>query len=266
MEKQQVKVLKIGGEILNSLSALNRVIEIVSKHKPQNLVLVHGGGTLLNHYAKKLGIEQRMVDGRRVTTKETLELCTMVYAGLLNKQLVAKFSASGLTSLGLSGADLKSVQSKKREVSPVDYGQVGDVQNVNLEVFSQLLSLGVLPIVCSLTLGEEYELLNTNADSLASEIAIKLSESYEVSLLYCFEKEGVLLNVNEEKSLIPVLSKKEYLNLKESQKVAKGMLPKLETGFKALEKGVARVQILSSTGLESALIDRKVGTQLILES
>lgn len=264
-KKEKVLVLKIGGETLNDPKALNRVMERISKYKAQNVVLVHGGGILVNQYAERLGIDQQMIEGRRVTSKETLELCTMVYAGILNKQLVAKLGASGLKALGLSGADLMAVQSKKRSLGLVHYGEVGDVQNVNVKVFSLLLSLGVLPVVCSVTIGEEFELLNTNADSLASEIAIGLSEDFEVSLVYCFEKNGVLLDLKKEDSVLPILSKPEFLKLKVAHKVAGGMLPKLDTGFKALEKGVEKVQILSSTHLESAFLDLNVGTQLILE-
>ncbi len=260
---QDLIVLKIGGETLNSQASLEACLEAIAK-SGKRVVLIHGGGRKLESLAHKLGVTQQMVEGRRMTSKETLELCTMVYGGLINKNVVAKLASYGIMALGLSGADLGAIRSKKRLSSPIDFGYVGDVVEVNGPVFSRLIESQVVPVVCSLSMGENYELLNTNADTMAAEIAIELAKTYRVRLGYGFEKQGVLLDVLNENSLISELKEKEFRQLKGSGQISEGMIPKLDTAFRALSQGVEQVSIVHSVNLENFLFSRPTGTCLKL--
>lgn len=218
-------IIKIGGETIGSKEILLNLLKaiVVSGKK---VILVHGGGKKVTELAQKLEIPQQMIEGRRITSAETLDLCTMVYAGLINKNIVAGISAQKTTAIGLSGADLNCVISKKRDASVINYGFVGDVVKVDQAVFEYFISGNIIPVVNSISISDEGELLNTNADVMAAEIAKAISAKYKVHLLYCFEKSGVLKNITDENSVIPVISKADFTQMKETKQIAGGMIPK----------------------------------------
>jgi acetylglutamate kinase len=187
--------------------------------------------------ARETGVDVKMIEGRRVTDDATLEIALMVYAGLINKQLVAELQAKGCPALGLSGADGDLIRSHKRPAAPVDFGWVGDVDHVRAELLGSLIAQGLCPVLCALTHDGKGQLLNTNADTIATEVAISLSSEFRVRLWYCFEKEGVLREVEDPRSLIPRLNRRLYNELREEGRIASGMIPKLDNAFRALEQG-----------------------------
>lgn len=240
--KKKLSVIKIGGSLIEDEKILDEFL--VDFGKLEGLkILVHGGGKLATQLAGKLGIETKMNEGRRITDAETVKVITMVYGGLVNKTIVAKLQADNCNALGLSGADLNSIQSVKRPVEDIDYGFVGDVEKVNSKMISLLLSNGISPVFCAITHDKYGQLLNTNADTIASEIAIALSQDFETDLYYCFEKQGVLMDINDENSVIEQIDSKSYRKLKEEKIIADGMLPKLHNCFNALERNVSKVCI-----------------------
>src|SRR4051812_24070737 len=200
-------VIKIGGNVIDHPKNLERFLSDLSKIK-ESKILVHGGGKLATELAERIGIEQKMVDGRRITDAETLKVATMVYAGLINKQIVASLQGKGINALGLSGADGNVIKGSKRKVTEIDYGFVGDVkaENINAELISTFLSNKVTPVFCAITHNGEGQLLNTNADTIASTLAIALSKRYDVQLNFCFEKKGVLKNIEDENSVIETIT------------------------------------------------------------
>ena len=206
-------------------------------------ILVHGGGKSATALAKKTGLEVQMVDGRRITDAATLELITMVYAGKINKTIVAQLQALDCNALGFTGADANTITSVKRAVSTLDYGFVGDVKKVETSTLELLLNHGVSPVFCALTHDQNGQLLNTNADTIASELAIAFASLFEVELYYCFEKNGVLKDVNDENSVIEKITQSSYKELLDSQVIYEGMLPKLNNCFHALEHQVSKVCI-----------------------
>ncbi|MDD4293127.1 MAG: acetylglutamate kinase, partial [Bacteroidales bacterium] len=208
-------------------------------------ILIHGGGILASEISAKLGIETKMHNGRRITDAETLKVCTMVYAGWINKSIVAQLQKIGCNSLGLSGADAGVIPAKRRSPDPVDFGFVGDIspEEINTGVLVSLLGRGITPVFCAITHDRNGSLLNTNADTMASGIAVALSGSYYTRLIFCFEKEGVLYDPKDEKSVIPLITKESYTRLKNEGVVSEGMLPKLDNAFFALERGVSEVYI-----------------------
>ena len=206
-------------------------------------ILVHGGGKIASELAMSLGLEPKMAGGRRITDKETLEVVTMVYAGLLNKKLVSKLQRHKCNAIGLSGADGNSIRAHKRVVKDLDYGFAGDVDEVNSDMIESLLRSGLSPVFCAITHDKNGQLLNTNADTIASELAMGLSPYFEVDLIYCFEKRGVLENVEDDDSVLEEIDSKKYGQMKELGQIAEGMLPKLKNCFGALEQGVSRVVI-----------------------
>ena len=206
-------------------------------------ILVHGGGKSATALAKKTGLEVQMVDGRRITDAATLELITMVYAGKINKTIVAQLQALDCNVLGFTGADANTITSVKRAVSTLDYGFVGDVKKVETSTLELLLNHGVSPVFCALTHDQNGQLLNTNADTIASELAIAFASLFEVELYYCFEKNGVLKDVNDENSVIEKITQSSYKELLDSQVIYEGMLPKLNNCFHALEHQVSKVCI-----------------------
>lgn len=260
---QELYVIKIGGETLNSEESLQNCLQAIAQ-SGKRVVLVHGGGRKVTELASKLGIAQEMVDGRRITSAETLELCTMVYAGLINKNIVARLSAQNVLSVGLTGADFNSLLSTKRQHPTIDFGMVGDVKSVNASLFHKLLTDGITPVVCSITLGENAQLLNTNADTIASEIAKALAQSYNVKLVYCFEKNGVLSDVNNPDSVVKLLTFNVFEQMKAKQQIADGMLPKLHTAFHALHNGVNEVKIMHSNHLKACFDNDSTGTNIQL--
>lgn len=240
--KQIVSIIKVGGNLIKDEKILKEFLLDFSKLEGPK-VLIHGGGKLATELATKMGIETKMVDGRRITDAETLKVITMVYGGLVNKTIVAKLQANNCNALGLSGADLNSIKSVKRPVKEHDFGFVGDVVSVNSEMLSLLLNNGISPVCCAITHDKKGQLFNTNADTIASEIAIGLSSNFETHLYYCFEKNGVLKDINDENSVIKDINSKSYQQLLADKVIADGMLPKLHNCFNALERNVTQVCI-----------------------
>ena len=248
IRSDKLTVVKVGGAILEdavSLSGfLDRFVAL-----PGLKILVHGGGRAATSLAAKLGIESKMVEGRRITDAETLDIVTMVYGGLVNKKTVAALQARNCNAAGFTGADLNLVKARKRPVAEIDYGFVGDITAVQSGAFANLLQLGITPVVAPLTHDGNGQFLNTNADTMASAIAIAMSTLYEVTLIFCFEKPGVLLNADDDTSVIPQLSAGLYQSLKEQKIIHSGMIPKLDNSFAALQQGVKQVIITSAITL-----------------
>ena len=240
--KDRLKVVKIGGNVINDREQLEAFLGYFAR-TGGNRILVHGGGRKATELASALGVETKMVGGRRITDEAGLEIVTMVYAGLLNKNLVAGLQSLGCNAIGLSGADGNSIQAHKRTGSEIDYGFAGDVDTVDSGMISSLLRARLTPVFCAITHDGKGQLLNTNADTVASELAKGLSNEFEVELIYCFEKDGVLEDRNDEASVIEHLDPAKYRQMKEHGLVAEGMLPKLDNCFAALEHGVASVHI-----------------------
>jgi len=251
-----VTVIKIGGNIIDDPVSLQKFLHSFSKEKGAR-VLIHGGGKKASELSRTMGVEPRMIEGRRITDAATLEIVTMVYAGLINKNIVAQLQSLQVNALGLTGADLNLIKARKRENAQVDYGFVGDfvTEDVNTGQLSRLLENGITPVFCALTHDMHGSLLNTNADSLAAGIAIALSEKFNVHLHLCFEKPGVLRDAENDKSVILQLDKNEYLSLKSAGKIFEGMIPKLDNAFKAFDKDV-------DVTIRHAL-DNSTGTKLI---
>ena len=235
-------IVKVGGKVVEderSLQQLLRDFSAIAGYK----ILVHGGGRLATRIAEKLGIESRMVDGRRITDGETLKVVTMVYAGLVNKNIVAGLQALGQNALGLTGADLNIIRSQKRPVGKIDYGFAGDVKAVNGAMLSKLLKDGAIPVLAPLTHDGNGGLLNTNADTIAGETAKELVRHFDVRLVYCFEKNGVLMDENDDQSVIRQLNRELFEQYVEQGIISGGMIPKLENAFQAIQAGVKEVII-----------------------
>lgn len=257
---QKLHIIKIGGNVVDNPTMLEKfIVDFSAISFPK--ILVHGGGKIATELAEKLGIPQTMIGGRRVTNFETLRITTMVYAGLINKQLVAQCQAKNINALGLSGADGNLILSEKRNHSNIDFGYVGDVKTINTSFLDGLLAQNMVPIICSITHDGKGTLLNTNADTIATELAVALSAIYQVHLSFCFEKKGVLKDLDDEGSYIPQIQKSVYTSLKSEQKIAGGMLPKLENAFQAIEKGVYKVLIYHANNLDT-LENNFIGTEL----
>ena len=240
--KELLNIIKVGGKIVEEESSLAALLRDFAA-LPGRKVLVHGGGRSATAMASRLGIETRMVDGRRVTDEAMLEVVTMVYAGLVNKRVVARLGALGVKALGLTGADMDVIRSHRRTGTQVDYGFVGDVDRVNADALRLLIEDGTVPVVAPLTHDGQGQLLNTNADTIAGETAKALACHYDVTLTFCFEKRGVLLDSSDDDSVIPRITADGFAQLKADGTVQGGMLPKLENSFAALRAGVKRVVI-----------------------
>lgn len=223
-------------ELLNSL--LDQFVRVTGYK-----MLIHGGGKAATALADRMGIETRMVDGRRITDEAMLEIVTMVYGGLVNKKVVSGLQSRNVNALGLTGADLDLIRARKRPVGEVDYGFVGDVENINTRELRMLLNENVVPVVAPLTHDGKGLILNTNADTIASSLAVDLSNYFKVFLFYCFEKKGVLSDPLDDNSAIPELSESEFVEYEQSGIISSGMIPKLQNGFKALHNGVSEVLI-----------------------
>jgi acetylglutamate kinase len=224
-----------------------------------NKILVHGGGRTATEIAGKLGIETEMVDGRRITGKSMLDVVTMVYGGLVNKKIVAGLQARGCNAIGLTGADLNLISARKRPVQEIDYGFVGDVADVNSRELRMLIEENVVPVVAPLTHDGQGQLLNTNADTIAAELASELADYFSVYLFYCFEKKGVLLNPDDESSIIPELDTTLFQQYQQEGIINTGMIPKLDNGFRAKRNGVKEVLITNPENMANGR-----GTRLIL--
>lgn len=258
--KAVLSVIKIGGNIADNPEALAAFLSDFRRLEGRKL-LVHGGGVMATQMAEQLGIETRKVDGRRITDAATLRIVTMVYAGWINKHIVASLQKIGCNAVGLSGADANCIPSVRRNPDPVDFGFVGDPNPdaINVDFISQLIESKATPVFCAVTHDGNGSLLNTNADTVAYSLAAALSKKYRTTLYYCFEKEGVLLDVNNPKSLIPSIRRQEFDALKQAGAIADGMIPKLESSFRAVESGVAEVIILHAKNLLA-----KYGTTLTI--
>ncbi len=243
--KHPLNIIKVGGAIVEDETQLTQLITrfaTVEGHK----VLVHGGGRSATRIAAALGIESRMVDGRRITDGETLKVVTMVYGGLVNKNIVARLQAHGIDALGLTGADMDVIHAHKRPVKDIDYGYVGDVDRADGRKLSLLIEQGITPVLAPLTHDGQGLLLNTNADTIAAEAAKALSPYYDVTLTYCFEKEGVL---DSQGQLIPVITRESFARLVADGTISGGMIPKIDNALDAIAHGVGRVIITQATAL-----------------
>lgn len=248
MNKQTLYIVKIGGNVVDDETALQQFLTDFAAIKG-NKILVHGGGKIATQIAEKLGIEVNMVNGRRITDAAMLDVAVMVYSGLANKNIVAKLQSLQCNAIGLSGADANSIISHKRIHPEIDYGFVGDIDVVNTTAFETLINGSLTPIVSAVTHDGKGQLLNTNADTIASAIATSLAKTYDVHLVYCFEKNGVLQNISDENSVIAQITPETYNELKTNEIIAKGMLPKLDNAFAAVHSGVAKVVIGNSSCL-----------------
>ncbi len=245
MKKEKLLVTKIGGNIIENQDALNDFLSNFSKIKEPK-ILIHGGGKSATQLASQLGVKTEMIDGRRITSAENLDIVVMTYAGSLNKKIVSGLQKNGSNALGLTGADANVILAKKRPVQFIDYGYVGDITKVNTEMVKGFLDLGIVPVFCAVTHDANGQLLNTNADTIASEIAAAMSKDYEVSLFYCFELNGVLEDINDKDSVIEHINLEKYTELREAEIIADGMLPKLQNCFDALQKNVNKVHIANA--------------------
>ena len=239
---EKLTLVKVGGKIVEDEASLSQLLDDFSKIAGCK-VLVHGGGRKATLISEKLGIETRMVDGRRITDAETLKVVTMVYAGLVNKNIVAKLQAREVNAFGLCGADLDFIRSVKRPVGEVDYGYVGDVKEVQTDTLCDLIGQGVVPVVSPITHDGQGNLLNTNADTIANEVAKALACRFDVRLVFCFEKKGVLSDPDDEDSVIRCITPDDYLRYKAEGVIQGGMIPKLDNAFNALASGVSEVVI-----------------------
>ncbi|SHI93089.1 acetylglutamate kinase [Algibacter luteus] len=239
---EKLSIVKIGGNIIEDDEALHAFLKLFSNLKGKK-ILVHGGGKRATHMASKLGIESKMINGRRITDADTLEVITMVYGGLVNKNVVAKLQALNTNAIGLTGADINSIKSDKRPVKEVDFGFVGDVKEVAYKSIDKLIQADFTPVFCAITHDGNGQLLNTNADTITSQVAVGMSHLYETSIYYCFELNGVLENINDKNSVIKHIDSKIYKDLLEKGIIADGMLPKLENCFDALKHGVHNINM-----------------------
>jgi acetylglutamate kinase len=242
MSKEKLAIIKIGGNIIEDDISLDTFLKIFSNLEGKK-ILVHGGGKRATQMALRLGITSKMVAGRRITDAETLEVITMVYGGLVNKNIVAKLQALQINAIGLSGADANSIQATKRPVSTIDYGFAGDVNKVASNAVDTLIKSDFTPVFCGITHDGNGQLLNTNADTIASQLAIGMSNIYETTLYYCFELNGVLRDIKDESSVIKQINSRAYKTLLADGIIADGMLPKLENCFEALKSGVSKVHM-----------------------
>ena len=245
-------VIKIGGNVVDSPDALDAFLDDFVA-LPKEKILVHGGGVMASQTLRRLGIEPKMVDGRRITDEQTLQVAVSVYAGWLNKTIVAKLQARGCNAVGLSGADGGVIEASIRPKDPIDFGFVGDVRSVDVKFLDMLLEQGITPVLCAVTHDRKGTLLNTNADTIASCTARAMAAVRQVSLTFCFEKNGVLSDSEDDDSVIPFIDRAGFAELKESGVVSAGMIPKLDNAFSAIDAGVRRVIIKNSANLGKAI-------------
>jgi acetylglutamate kinase len=261
---EELVVVKIGGQVINDPEKLDGALSGFSAlggHK----ILVHGGGKIANEILELLGVEKQVVDGRRITSLESLKIVQMVYAGLVNKNIVAKLQHLNCRSLGLSGADVNCILAEKRPVGQIDYGFVGDITEVNSSVLKTFIEQGLTPVICSLTHDGKGQILNTNADTIATEISIAMTKNFKVSLIYCFEQSGVLTSMENQQSVITELHPGYYQRLKAAGKIKEGMIPKLDNAFRALGHGVSGVYITHYNSLHNlSNLDAMTATKISL--
>ena len=248
--KQTLTIVKVGGAVVEDEVQLAQLLKDFSAI-PGRKVLIHGGGRRATQVAASLGIESKMVGGRRITDAEMLSVVTMVYGGLVNKNLVARLQANGVNALGLTGADIDVIRSHKRPLKDgIDFGFVGDVDRANGQMLSRLIEAGITPVMAPLTHDGQGNILNTNADTIASETAKALASIYDVTLIYSFEKKGVLSNPDDDDSVIPTINRADFERYKADGTISGGMLPKIENALSAIDSGVSRVIITLATAID----------------
>lgn len=257
--KEHLTIIKVGGKIVENSESLNSLLKDFAAVEGKKL-LVHGGGRSATQMAARLGVETKMVEGRRITDEAMLEVVTMVYGGLVNKRIVAGLQALGIDAVGLTGADMNIVLSDKRKVSAVDYGWVGDVKRVNADAVATLIESGCCPVVAPLTHDGCGHMLNTNADTMAGEMAKAMAAHYDVTLMFCFEKPGVLADENDDSSLIPTITPTVLDDLKRRGVVSGGMIPKLDNAIACVSAGVESVVITQA----DRIADPYAGTKICL--
>jgi acetylglutamate kinase len=240
--KTSLYIIKIGGNIIDNPTELSQFLSDFSKMEG-NKILVHGGGKSATKMAQSIGLIPQMIDGRRITDQPMLDVVVMIYAGEINKKIVAQLQANNTNAMGFSGADGNLIQSTKRNHPTIDYGFVGDIQKVNTPLLETLINSGIVPVFCAITHDKNGQLLNTNADTIASELAIAASEVFEVTLYYCFEKAGVLTDAEDDSSVISTINQELYSKLKAEGAIHSGMIPKLDNCFNSLSKGVQKIKI-----------------------
>ncbi|WP_299757211.1 acetylglutamate kinase [uncultured Pontibacter sp.] len=259
-------IVKIGGNILDNPERLQAFL-VDFAQLPSPKLLVHGGGKIASAIGQRMGITPHMVEGRRITDAETLDLVTMVYGGLVNKQVVAKLQALGCNAIGMTGADANIIPAQKRPVKAIDYGFAGDVtgpESINVQALEVFLQAGLIPIFAPLTHDTKGSLLNTNADTIASVLATALAPKHKVQLVYCFEKKGVLQNAQDDDSVISAIDSEKFEKLKGKGVINAGMVPKMDNAFAALQQGVAQVLICQAEALTSINTNHYSGTTLSL--
>ena len=248
--KEKLTIVKVGGAVVEDETQLAQLLKDFSAI-PGKKVLVHGGGRKATKVAASLGIESKMVNGRRITDADMLSVVTMVYGGLVNKGLVARLQAYGVNALGLTGADMDVIRSHKRPLKDgIDFGFVGDVDKTNGAMLNKLIEAGVTPVMAPLTHDGQGNILNTNADTIASETAKALAPYYHVTLIFSFEKKGVLRNPDDDESVIPVITQADFINYKADGTISGGMIPKIENALSAIDAGVAQVIITLATAID----------------
>ena len=248
--KEKLTIVKVGGAVVEDEQQLSQLLRDFSAIAGRK-VLVHGGGRRATQVAQSLGIESHMVNGRRITDGQMLQVVTMVYGGLVNKNLVARLQTNGVNALGLTGADIDVIRSHRRPLKDgIDFGYVGDVDKADGTVLSRLIEMGITPVLAPLTHDGQGQMLNTNADTIAAETAKALAPFYEVTLIYSFEKKGVLRDPLDDDSVIPVITRDDFQRYVADGTVAGGMIPKLENAFQAISEGVARVNITLATAID----------------
>lgn len=260
---KKLSVIKIGGNVIDNSEKLHQFL-LDFTALPGDKILIHGGGKIATELGVSLGVEAKMVDGRRITDIETLRVVTMVYAGLINKNMVAQLQAKGCNAIGLTGADGNVIKAVKRPVKDIDYGFVGDLDasSVSSETLSSLLNAGLVPVFCAITHDGDAQLLNTNADTIASAVAVAMSSNYDTSLIYCFEKRGVMRDIDDDNSLVTEIRMEQFETLKDEGVVSGGMIPKLHNAFDAIKRGVSTVYIGKADELPQ-ISGNNFGTRLI---
>jgi acetylglutamate kinase len=258
MKKEPLYIIKVGGNIIDDEVKLNSFLTSFI-HVKGKKILVHGGGKIATNLAEELNIPQQMVDGRRITDGETLKVVTMVYAGYINKQIVATLNSLKVRSIGLSGVDAGFVKAHKINHPRIDFGFVGEVDAVDTNFLLSLINLDLTLVIAPITQDESGQLLNTNADTIAQEIAKAMSEKMEITLVYSFEKKGVLKDIHDEESYIPMIDIASFEKMKEEQTIFAGMIPKLDNAFEAIGAGVSKVIIGDASNLQE-LLDGESGT------
>jgi len=253
----KLTIIKVGGKVVEDSDSMILLMDHFAKISG-NKILVHGGGRAATDLAKKLGIESQMVNGRRITGKDMLDVAIMVYGGLINKKIVAGLQARGCNAIGLTGADINLISARKRPVEPIDYGYVGDIEDVNSSDLRILLNENIVPVIAALTHDGKGNLLNTNADTIACELAVELTGHFQVFLFYCFEKKGVLKDPSDDNSIIHELDVDSFKKYQNEGSISTGMIPKLDNGFRAKKAGVKEVLITNTDSMTSGK-----GTRLI---